>query len=76
MHIKATHQEHGIVFGTIDILRLPDDIVFVLHLDSAPLSRTPDDYFWIIIEQPTLSELVSESERLGLSDIEPLHKIA
>ncbi len=74
MNIKATHEIHGMLFGTIQIIELPDDIVFVLTADDAPwgdIERKTDSH-WARIEAPTLSELVTECERQGLSDIEPV----
>ena len=76
MIVKATHEKHGLIYGTLSVLVLSDDeTVFSLLLDDASFSdtkKTSPDKFWVTIEQPTLSDVVTEAARLGLSDIQPL----
>ena len=72
MRIKATHQQYGALTGTLDIIPLSEhEHVFALYADNVypkPLWDIP----LFTIEQPTLSALVAEAERQGLSDIEPV----
>lgn len=68
IQIAAQHERHGLVIGTLEVVTLPDDIVFVLKANTM---LTPDNHRFTI-EQPTLSELVAEADNQGLSDIGPL----
>ena len=75
MRVKAKHEKTGWIYGTLTHLQLSDDnVVFSLLLDNAQFSdleKKEPDILWITIEQPTLSDLNSEIEQLGLSDLQP-----
>jgi len=75
MLVQATQEKIGTVYGTLTKLELPDDtIVFSLLLDDAPAGarkQTSPDNWWATITEPTLSDVLEEATRLGLSDIRP-----
>lgn len=60
VRIKVYHQDCDWLYGTLNSIKTKDKgALFVLNVDDG----------WIIIEQPTLSELVTEAERLGFSRV-------
>lgn len=68
IRIAAQHEKHGLVIGTLDVITLPDyaGSMFVLKVGAV---FTTDKQ---TIQNYTLSGLVAEAERQGLSGIEPI----
>ncbi len=76
MLVKVKHEkENGWIYGTLSQIRLSDvETVFCMLLDTGDfgdLSGLRESGNWWSIEGETLSDVCSEAERQGLSDIRP-----